>query len=329
MSFSTRRIAAGLTLDDISREFGVSPAAVQDWEDGKGQPPQHIARSLDVIQRFGGEDAPKGAANAFAAPAAPARARRASRKARPSDSRTSLATSFDAVPVSLIKSKQRVADHGEVFTPQWLVEKMLDLVKGETERIDSRFLEPACGSGNFLVPILQRKLAAVEAKYGKSAFDKKLYALQALACCYGIEMLSDNIAECRANMLEVFAEYLGIGQSDDFYRAASHVLSLNLVHGDAMTMTAADGGPIMIVEWSYLGKAGRFNRRDFRLDVLTSASGFNERWAVPETKQEVSLFNEPRPAFHQRGRDPIFTPVGSYPPMTVCELASFDTEPAA
>jgi hypothetical protein len=73
--------------------------------------------------------------------------------------------------MNLIKSKRRVADHGEVFTPRWLVEKMLDLVKGETERIDSRFLEPACGSGNFLVPVLQRKLAAVEIKFGKTEFE--------------------------------------------------------------------------------------------------------------------------------------------------------------
>jgi hypothetical protein len=76
-------------------------------------------------------------------------------------------------PMNLIKSKRRVADHGEVLTPGWLVEKMLDLVKGETGRIDSRFLEPACGSGNFLVPVLQRKLAAIEAKYGKSDFEKR------------------------------------------------------------------------------------------------------------------------------------------------------------
>lgn len=84
----------------------------------------------------------------------------------------------------LIKSKQRVADHGEVFTPDWLVEKMLDLVKGETELIDARFLEPACGSGNFLVPILQRKLAAVELKFGKSEFEKRHYALLGLMCAY-------------------------------------------------------------------------------------------------------------------------------------------------
>src|SRR5580698_7206112 len=103
-------------------------------------------------------------------------------------------------PMNLIKSKRRVADHGEVFTPPWLVEKMLDLVRGETERIDSRFLEPACGSGNFLVPVLQRKLAAVEAKFGRSDFERRHYALLALMCTYGVELLADNIAECRANL---------------------------------------------------------------------------------------------------------------------------------
>jgi hypothetical protein len=102
--------------------------------------------------------------------------------------------------MSLIKSKKRVADHGEVFTPQWLVENMLDLVKGESERIDSRFLEPAFGSGNFLVPVLQRKLAAVEAKFGKNDFERRHYALLGVMCTYGIELLPDNIAECRANI---------------------------------------------------------------------------------------------------------------------------------
>jgi hypothetical protein len=72
-------------------------------------------------------------------------------------------------------------------------------VKGETERIDSRFLEPACGSGNFLVRVLRRKLAAVELKYGSSDFERQHFALLALMCIYGIELLEDNIAECRAN----------------------------------------------------------------------------------------------------------------------------------
>ncbi|ANU06473.1 hypothetical protein A6F65_00145 [Paraurantiacibacter namhicola] len=212
---------------------------------------------------------------------------------------------------SLIRSKQRVADHGEVFTPPWLVEKMLDLVKGETERIDSRFLEPACGSGNFLVPVLQRKLAAVETKYGKSSFEKRHYAMLALTSLYGIELLADNIAECRANMLEVFAQYLGLEPTDELHRAGSHVLSLNLIHGDAMTMKGADGEPIVVVEWAYLGK-GKFNRRDFRLDVLTG----------------MSKFKEERSLFAGLGSHEIFQPTESYPSMTVRELAAQDGESA-
>src|SRR4026207_1150148 len=109
---------------------------------------------------------------------------------------------------SFVKSKKRVADHGEVFTPAWMVEAMLNLVKGETERIDSRFLEPACGSGNFLVQILRRKLAAADLKFGKADFEKRHYALLALMCIYGIELLADNVAECRTNMVELFADYL-------------------------------------------------------------------------------------------------------------------------
>jgi hypothetical protein len=206
--------------------------------------------------------------------------------------------------MTLIKSKKRVADHGEVFTPPWLVEKMLDLVQGETERIDARFLEPACGSGNFLVPILQRKLAAVEVKFGKSDFEKRHYALAGLMCCYGIELLDDNIAECRANMLEVFADYLGLNEASDLYRAASFVLSLNLIHGDAMTMRDTDGSPIAVIEWGYLGK-GKFQRRDFRLDVLTEMAGLTA---------EGSLF-----AGH-KAHD-IFTATKTYAPMTVTELA--------
>src|SRR3954451_14772103 len=102
--------------------------------------------------------------------------------------------------MALMKSKQRVSEHGEVFTPAWLVEAMLDLVKAESERIDSRVLEPACGSGNFLLQVLQRKLAAVERRFGKSNFEKRHFALFAVMCTYGIELLDDNIAQCRANL---------------------------------------------------------------------------------------------------------------------------------
>src|SRR5271155_5214767 len=106
--------------------------------------------------------------------------------------------------MNLVKSKHRVADHGEVFTPAWMVAAMLDLVKGESERIDSRFLEPACGSGNFLVPVLKRKLNTVHARYGQSDFERRHQSLLALMCIYGIELLDDNVAECRDNLLAVF-----------------------------------------------------------------------------------------------------------------------------
>lgn len=206
--------------------------------------------------------------------------------------------------MNLVKSKQRVAEHGEVFTPAWMVEAMLDLVKEETERIDSRFLEPACGSGNFIVQILRRKLAAVELKYGKSDFERQHYALLALMCIYGIELLADNIAECRANVLDVFAKYLNLDEADDLYLAARHVMSENLVHGDALTMRAKDGQAITFAEWGYLGK-GKYQRRDFRFDVLTGSSAFSA---------EGSLFAD-------LGKHEIFAPTKTHPPMTVCELA--------
>jgi hypothetical protein len=211
--------------------------------------------------------------------------------------------------MTLVKSKQRVADHGEVFTPAWMVEAMLNLVKDETERIDARFLEPACGSGNFLVPVLRRKLAAVELKYGQSEFERRHFALYALMCIYGIELLPDNIAECRPNLLEPFAEYLSLNPSDDLYRAAFYVLSQNLVHGDALTMHTQGKLPITFAEWGYLGK-GRFQRRDFRYDSLTQSSAYSA---------EGSLFAH-------LGKHEIFTPARTYSPMTVGELASLAPE---
>jgi hypothetical protein len=211
--------------------------------------------------------------------------------------------------MSLIKSKKRVVDHGEVFTPPWMVEAMLDLVKDETQRIDSRFLEPACGSGNFMVPILRRKLAAVEIKYGKAEFERKHFALYALMSIYGIELLIDNVQECHANMLETLSEYLGIASDNELYRAAEYVLDANVIHGDALSMKTHFGLPITFAEWGYLGK-GKFKRRDFQLEALTGASAFNA---------ENSLFA-------QVGRHDIFVPSKVYPPMTVRTMAGGTTD---
>lgn len=204
---------------------------------------------------------------------------------------------------SLVKSRQRIEDHGEVFTPGWLVEEMLDLVKDESERIDSRFLEPACGSGNFLKSVLARKLATVESKYGKNNFEKQQHALFALMCIYGIELLADNLEECRLILLEVFTEFLGVGNEDVLYLAARNVLKVNILQGDALTMTTVEGSHIEFPEWAYLG-AGKFQRRDFRYDALT------QRASIQGTLFE--LFEE-----HH-----LFVPTKTFPPMTVEGIAS-------
>ena len=203
---------------------------------------------------------------------------------------------------SLVKSRQRIEDHGEVFTPNWMVEDMLNLVKDESERIDSRFLEPACGSGNFLKAVLARKLATVQSKYGKSEFEKQHNALFSLMCIYGIELLADNVVECREILLETFAKFLAIDSTNKFYSAGVAVLEVNIIQGDALTLTKADGKPIEFPEWGYLGM-GKFQRRDFRYDALT------QRSSIHGTLFE--LFEE-----HQ-----LFVPTTTHPSMGVEELS--------
>ena len=207
-----------------------------------------------------------------------------------------------AEPESLVKSKQRVADHGEVFTPSWMVEDMLNLVKDESERIDSRFLEPACGDGNFLKVVLQRKLATVETRYGKSEFERNHHALFGLMCIYGIELLGDNVQQCRENLLAIFTKYLKVDNESIWYKSASRVLTANIIHGDALTLKTPDREPINFPEWGYLG-GGKFQRRDFRYDSLTQRSSI-----------EGSLFE-----FLEEHE--VFIPTKTHQPMTVQEIA--------
>jgi hypothetical protein len=219
-------------------------------------------------------------------------------------------TSSASANETLVKSRQRVADHGEVFTPGWMVEDMLNLVKDESERIDSKFLEPACGSGNFLISLLKRKLQTVEKTYGKSDFEKRQYAVLAIMCIYGVEIQVDNVNECRQNLLSILGEFFGASLTDDLRGAAKYVLSQNIVHGDAISMRTIKGEdgldqPITFPEWAYLGK-GKFQRRDFRFDALTQMSAFSE---------EDTLFAD-------LGRHEVFTPVKTYPQATIAELGS-------
>jgi len=209
---------------------------------------------------------------------------------------------FDQGRGRLVKTKQRIADHGEVFTPPDIVSAMLDLVKAQSERIDARFLEPACGEGNFLKQVLVRKLNTVQKRYSKNEFERRHYALVALMSIYGIELLEDNIKLCRDGMATIFMRYIDDSADTLWIRAAQKVLEINIVQADALTMKKNSGDPITFPEWGYLGK-GKFQRRDFKYDNLTRRSSFAET------------------LFDALETHDIFVPQENYRPMTVVEIA--------
>lgn len=155
---------------------------------------------------------------------------------------------------SQIRSRKRVADHAEVFTHEREVNAMLDLVKSETERIDSRFLEPACGGGNFLVEILKRKLSIIKKKYKNSQYDYERYSVIAIASIYGIDLLLDNVEECRLRLFEIFTkEYkhiFGKNSNDKYLEIIKIILEKNIVCGDALTMKDNFKKPIVFSEWT-------------------------------------------------------------------------------
>ena len=180
-----------------------------------------------------------------------------------------------------IVSKLRVATHGEVYTARREVDAMLDLVKGETERIESRFLEPACGHGNFLEEILRRKLAVVARRYAKSRLDFERYAVLAVSSLYGIDLLEDNVAICRSRLASVFEEaYSGLFPSswrEECTETVEFILSKNIVWGDALTLetAGADSGPIVFPEWSPVN-GSLLKRRDFTFRGLMAPSRVDE-----------------------------------------------------
>ena len=171
---------------------------------------------------------------------------------------------------SKITSRKRVSDHGEVFTSEREVNAMLDLVKQETERIDSRFLEPACGDGNFLSEILNRKLKIVEGRYSKSQKELDKYSLVAITSIYGVELLEDNVARCRERLFDIYLDwYKSVSHGEQnikLFDCVKFVLSKNIVHGDALTLkTVGDiEEPIVFSEWSFT--QNMVKRRGFSFD---------------------------------------------------------------
>lgn len=194
-------------------------------------------------------------------------------------------------------SKKRVADHGEVYTHLREVNAMLDLVKQETERIDSRFLEPACGTGNFLVEVLARKLGVVATRYAKSQLEYERYAVLAVASIYGIDILADNVAACQERLFGVFNEqYTGLFKkhaTDACRNAVRYILRRNILHGDALTLkTVGDEEtppqPIVFSEWSAVN-GSMFKRRDFIYAHLVETSSHREMPLFSDLDEEAYI----------------------------------------
>lgn len=204
-----------------------------------------------------------------------------------------------------IKSRQRVAQHGEVFTNPREVNAMLDLVRDESYRLDSRFLEPACGDGNFLIEILRRKLSLL--KNSRSRTEWEFESLIAVGSCYGIELLEDNAETCRERLYgEVVGRMGRMGDLGDYEKSLRYMLQKNIVCGDALTYRTADGRPITFCEWTPIAGKLQFGRRDFQFDFLVTQS------------HQYSLFDEQGKA--QRFDEPVRT----YPPLHYTQLYRYE-----
>jgi len=195
-------------------------------------------------------------------------------------------------PIMQTVSKQRVADYGEVYTSPREVNAMLNLVKQETERIESRFLEPACGNGNFLIEVLSRKLSCISSRYSKSRPEYERYAVSAIGSLYGIDILEDNVLECRNRLYNYFIsqyiDHFGFFTGDDLPNTAKYIFSRNIVWGDALTLqTVGDNPkPIVFSEWS-LFMGGMVKRRDFSFFELLYQSENNSMPLFSDTGEDV------------------------------------------
>lgn len=207
------------------------------------------------------------------------------------------------------KSKSRVRNHGEVFTAEREVNAMLDLVKNETERIESRFLEPACGTGNFLIKILERKLNVVDMVYRKVQYEWETRAFLAVSSIYGVELLPDNVIECRNRLFAYlktrYAQFKK--QSQRFLDSIRFLLKKNIICGDALTLLTNAGEPIVFSEWSFVS-GSKVQRRDFTMNSLLESGG----------KQNTLLGLTPEQKLPKE--------VGKFPAVHYLEIKNYDTQ---
>lgn len=198
---------------------------------------------------------------------------------------------------SQINSRQRVADYGEVFTAEREVKAMCDLVANECLRPDSRFLEPACGDGNFLAEILRRKLAELNRKYGKSPRDYEKMSIVAIGSLYGVDILSDNVQACRERLFAIWNEQYSATcraeASDEVRRAAQFIIQRNIINGNALTLMQVDSegndtsAPIIFSEWTLIG-ANQMQRSDYTMAdlLLYNESPSDNLFALTDDEKE-------------------------------------------
>ena len=216
-----------------------------------------------------------------------------------------------------IKSKQRVVDHGEVFTNEREVKAMCDLVSHECDRIDSRFLEPACGDGNFLAEVLQRKLNTVKRLYKKSNYDYERYSVLAVTSIYGVDILQDNCKDCRNRLYDIWnKDYTNICKgscNEETRNAVRFILEKNILCGNAITLMCVDENqqdtttPIVFPEWSLI-MGTKLKRRDFRLDVLLKAkesSKQSNQYSMFDDRDDISKYLSRNPATDEYMAEPI------------------------
>ena len=181
-----------------------------------------------------------------------------------------------------VKSKERVADHGEVFTAEREVKAMCDLVETQCDNVDATFLEPACGNGNFLSEILARKIKRVKKDAKSDVVAWEWLSIRAVASLYGVDILQDNVEECRQRLFTQWNNAYKISCkkncNDDVRESVKYILSKNIVCGNALTMMCVDENQqdtdvyITFSEFKTCGKLYMLKRRDYRLDVLLKAS---------------------------------------------------------
>ena len=208
--------------------------------------------------------------------------------------------------INQVKSKDRISKHGEVFTNEKEVNAMLDLVKNETDRIESRFLEPACGNGNFLVEIINRKMKRVERQFKRNFIEYEKNAFLALTSVYGIDILEDNVRECRRRLFEIWNEkYIAVCKKNlsvEVEEAVKFILHKNVLCGNALTLLDSSNNPIVFSQWDFI-IGTKIKRRDYTLDALVNAtipdidentgmtsladfSGDNNKWEYTDNRMQ-------------------------------------------